>query len=76
MTTNDLEYRLRLEIKQQLGKVTKANSPNIYGAIYNANGSLNLQGYTRIETRIIQRVISEQLIPAAAIPQQETEMDE
>lgn len=76
MAKNDLEYQLRLEIKKQLSKVTKANSPNIYAVIHNTNGSLNLNGYARIETRLIQRIIAGQLTPAAAIPQLETEMDE
>lgn len=76
MGKNDLEYKLRLEIKEQLSKVTRVNSPNIYGAMHNANGSLNLNGYARIETRLIQRIISGQLTPAAAIPQLESEMEE
>lgn len=39
MAKNDLEYQLRLEIKKQLGKVTKANSPNIYSVIYTTKGN-------------------------------------
>ena len=76
MAKYDLEHQLRLEIKEQLSKVTKANSPNIYGAIHAPNGGLNLQGYARIEMRLIQRIIAGQLTPAAAIPQLESEMDE
>lgn len=76
MAKKDLEHQLRLEIKKQLGNVTAANSPNIHAAIHNANGSLNLQGYARIEARLVQKIIHGQLIPAAAIPQLESEMGE
>ncbi|NVO09051.1 MAG: hypothetical protein HXX16_03725 [Bacteroidales bacterium] len=75
MAKNDLEYQLRLEIKEQLSKVTKANSPNVYEAIHNANGSLNLQGYARMEGKLVQKIISGQLTAAAAIPQLEQELD-
>ena len=75
MSKNDLEYQLRLEIKEQLSKVTKANSPNVYEAIHNSNGSLNLNGYTRIENKLVQKIISGQLTPAAAVPQLEQELD-
>ena len=75
MVKNDLEYQLRLEIKQQLSKVTKANSPNIYTVIYNTNGSLNVNGYARIEGKLVQKIIAGQLTPAAAIPQLEQELD-
>ena len=55
MAKNDLETQLRLEIKEQLSKVTKANSPNIYAIIYNANGNLNLKGYARMEEKLVQK---------------------
>jgi hypothetical protein len=75
MSNKDLEYQLRIEIKAQLSKVTKANSPNVYHSIYNKNGSLNLPGYGRIESKLIQKIIAGQLTPAAAIPQLEQELD-
>jgi len=75
MAKNDLEYQLRLEIKKQLSNVTKANSPNIYAAIYNTNGKLNMQGYSRTEGKLVQKIIAGQLTPAAAIPQLEQELD-
>ena len=75
MVKNDLEYQLRLEIREQLGRVTKANSPNIYSAIHNTNGSLNVHGYARIESKLVQKIISGQLTPAAAVPQLEQELD-
>ena len=75
MATKDLEYQLRLEIKNQLNKVTKANSPNIWAEIHKPDGTLNLSGYARIETKLIQRIITGQLTPAAAIPQLEQEYD-
>jgi ABC-type glycerol-3-phosphate transport system substrate-binding protein len=75
MAKNDLEYQLRMEIKEQLRKVTRANSPNIYAAIHHSNGSLNLKGYARIEGKLVQKIIAGQLTPAAAIPQLEQELD-
>jgi ABC-type glycerol-3-phosphate transport system substrate-binding protein len=75
MSNKDLEYQLRIEIKAQLSKVTNANSPNVYNAIYNKNGSLDLHGYGRIESKLIQKIIAGQLTPAAAIPQLEQELD-
>jgi len=75
MAKNDLEYQLRFEIKEQLGKVTKANSPNIHAALYNSNGNLNVNGYARIEGKLVQKIIAGQLTPAAAIPQLEQELD-
>lgn len=75
METDNLEQRLRLEIKEQLIKVTKANSPNIWAEIHTQDGKLNLRGYARIETILIHRIISGQLTPAAAIPQLEQEYE-
>jgi hypothetical protein len=75
MAKNDLEYQLRLAIKEQLSKVTRANSPHIYDAIYNGNASLNQTGYSRIEGKLIRKIIAGQLTPAAAIPQLEQELD-
>ena len=75
MATNDLEHQLRLEIKEQLSKVTKANSPNIWAEIHKPDGKLNVQGYSRTEAKLIRRIISGQLPPAAAIPQLEQEYD-
>lgn len=76
MTKNNLEYQLRLEIKNQLSKFTRVNSPHIYDFIYNSKGSLNSAGYLRIEAKLVQKIIVGQLTPAAAIPQLESEMDE
>lgn len=75
MAKNDLEYQLRLEIKEQLSKVTRANSSHVYASIYNGNGSLNPAGYSRIEGKLIRKIIAGQLTPAAAIPQLEQELD-
>ncbi len=75
MAKNDLEYQLRLEIKEQLSKVTRANSPHIYTSIYTSSGGLNPSGYSRIEAKLIQKIIAGQLTPAAAIPQLEQELD-
>lgn len=75
MSNKDLEYQLRLEIKEQLSKVSKANSPNIFTAIHNTSGSLNQHGYFRIEGKLIQKIIAGQLTPSAAVPQLEQELD-
>ncbi len=75
MANNDLEYRLRLQIKDHLSRVTKANSPIIYASIHKPDGRLNLQGYLRIEGKLVQKIIAGQLTPAAAIPQLEQELD-
>jgi hypothetical protein len=75
MNTKDLETQLRLEIKAQLSKITQANSPLIWVEIHKSNGKLNTIGYTRIESRIIGKIIAGQLTPSAAIPQLEQEMD-
>ena len=68
--SDDTEKELREEILRQLKKVTKVNSPEIWKIIQSA------QGYKRIEEQIIQRVISRRLVPAAIIPQLESEMQE
>ena len=65
---SDTERELRSEILKQLKKVTKANSPAIWQQIQSP------EGYARIENRIIRRVISQRLVPAAVIPQLETEL--
>jgi hypothetical protein len=75
MATNNLEQQLRLDIKKQLSKVTQANSPNIWAEIYKPDGTLDLIGYAHVETKLIRRIISGQLTPAAAIPQLEQEYD-
>jgi len=75
MTNNELETKLRLEIKEQLCKVTQANSPLIWAEIHKSNGKLNTIGYARIESRIINKIIVGQLTPSAAIPQLEQELD-
>lgn len=75
MEKNNLEKQLRLEIKQQLSKVTQANSPNIWSAIHKPDGTLNSQGYARIEAKLIGRIIAGQITPAGAVPQLEQEYD-
>ena len=75
MSKEDLTNQLRLEIKAQLSRVTRANSPNIWVAIHKPDGKLNLNGYAKIEAKLIQRIIVGQITPAAAIPQLEQEYD-
>ena len=75
MAKEDLTTQLRLEIKAQLSKVTKANSPNMWAEIHSRGGKLNVQGYARIEAKLIQRIISGQITPSAAVPQLEQEFE-
>jgi len=64
-----LENELREEILRQLKKVTKVNSPNLWQRIQSQ------QGYKSLEQQIIHRVITQHLVPAAVIPQMETESE-
>ena len=75
MQNQELQDELRLNIKAELTKVTQANSPLIWAEIHKPKGKLNLIGYARIESRIINKIIAGQLTPGAAIPQLEQEMD-
>ena len=72
----DLSQRLRMEIKEQLSRVTRINSPLIWEAIHTPQGELNPRGYQIIEARLVYKIISGHLAPAAAIPQLEAEMDD
>jgi DNA repair protein RadC len=66
----EIEKQLRDEILLQLKKVTRANSPQIWNKIQTK------EGYRILEEQIIERVLSQQIVPAAIIPQMECEMDE
>jgi DNA repair protein RadC len=68
--SDEIEKELRDEILLQLRKVTSANSPHIWERIQTRDG------YRILEEQIISRVISQQIVPAAIIPQMECEMDE
>jgi len=61
------EDKLRSEIKQQLEKVTEANSPEIYKRLQ------TMDGYASLEDSIIRQMIATGTTPAAVIPQMETE---
>jgi DNA repair protein RadC len=64
-----LENELREEILRQLKRVTKANSPNLWERIQTQ------QGYKSLEQQIINRIINQHLVPAAIIPQMESELN-
>jgi DNA repair protein RadC len=66
--TSKAEQELRAEILHQLKKVTKANSPNIWERIQTK------ERYAKLEEQIIHKVINQHLVPAAIIPQMETEL--
>ncbi|MCX6257963.1 MAG: JAB domain-containing protein [Bacteroidia bacterium] len=69
-TSSAIENKLRQEIFDQLKKVTKVNSPNIWEKIQSADG------YRAMEEQIIKQVISHQIVPAAIIPQLESQLEE
>ncbi len=71
----DTEQRLRMAIKQALGKVTRANSPAVYNFIHKDNGKLDTGGYNRMETLIVQKVIATGIGIEAVIPQIEDELN-
>ena len=71
----DTEKRLRMAIKQVLGKVTRANSPAVYHFIHKDNGKLDTGGYNRMETLIVQKVIATGIGIEAVIPQIEDELN-
>jgi len=62
------EKDIREEILRQLKRVTKANSPNIWERIQTK------EGYSKLEEQIIYKVIHQHLVPAAIIPQMESEL--
>ncbi|HBG69673.1 MAG: hypothetical protein A2W93_12090 [Bacteroidetes bacterium GWF2_43_63] len=68
-TVSKAEKELREEILHQLKRVTKANSPNVWERIQSKNG------YAKLEEQIIMRVINNHMVPAAVIPQMETEFN-
>lgn len=70
-----LEQDLRLNIKNELSKVTKTNSPNVWAMFHTTKGKLNQEGYAKLEQRIIKMVIAGQIPPAAVIPQIEMEFE-
>lgn len=69
------EDKLRLAIKSALENVSKANSPNIYKMIYNKNGKVVPRGYQIVETKIIKKIINDNMSISSAIPQLEMELD-
>jgi len=75
MKNQQLLDDLRLEIKQELAKITKVNSPIIWSKIHDSKNNLNMKSYLRIEALIIKKIIAEELTPSAAIPQLEQELD-
>lgn len=69
------EDELRIAIKNALENVSRVNSPNIYGMIYNKKGKLIPRGYQVIETKVIKKIIHNKLSISSAIPQLEMELD-
>jgi len=69
------ENELRIAIKNSLLNVSRANSPNIYNLIYNKKGNVVPRGYQIVETKIIKKIIDNNMGISAAIPQLEMELD-
>lgn len=70
---NNIETQLRLDIKQELSKLTKTNSPYVWGLFHHQNGQLDKAAYARLEERIIRMMLAGNIPPAAVIPQLEME---
>jgi len=64
-----LEQKLRKEILKQLKKVTIANAPNLFELMQSP------QGYEHVEQMVIDKVLHDQMVPAAVIPLLETQLD-
>lgn len=62
------ELKLREEILTQLKKVTEANAPNLFEMMQSP------QGYEQVEQMVIDKVLHDQMVPAAVIPLLETEL--
>jgi hypothetical protein len=62
------ELRLREEILRQLKRVTEANAPNLFEMMQSP------QGYEQVEQLVIDKVLHDQMVPAAVIPLLETEL--
>ena len=76
MKNQELQDKLRLAIKKELAKVTESNCPVIWERIHNKKGFLNQKGYQQIESMVIKKMIAGQLMPQAAIPQLEMELND
>jgi len=66
---NPMELKFREEILKQLKKVTLANAPNLYQMMQSP------QGYEQVEQMVINKVLYDQMVPAAVIPLLETELE-
>lgn len=62
-----IEKELRAEIYRALQNVTNENSPRLHAILQTA------KGYQQIETKIIHRMVTEQMTPSACIPHIERE---
>ena len=63
-----MEQELRQAIFEQLKKVTDKNCPKIYKML------ATTEGYKKIEQKIINMLVQEELTPSACIPQIESEL--
>ena len=61
------EKKLREEILKQLKRVTVANAPSLFEMMQSP------QGYEQVEQLVIDKVLHDQMVPAAVIPMLETE---
>jgi len=69
------ENELRNAIKNSLTNVSKANSPNIFKLIHNKKGKVLPRGYQIVETKVIKKILNNNMSISAAIPQLEMELD-
>lgn len=71
----NIEKAIRTDIKNELSKVTKLNSPNVYGMFHEKNGKINIKAYNILEAKIINMIIKNNTPAAAVIPLIESEND-
>lgn len=69
ISSDDVIDQMRQRILNALKEVTAANSPNIYSMIQTQDG------YNKIEKRILDKILTDNRIPEAVIPQLEMEWD-
>ena len=68
-----IEDQIRLDIKNELSKLTQMNSPYVWGLFHHRNGKLDKAAYANLEEKIIRMMLAGNIPPAAVIPQMEME---
>jgi carbonic anhydrase/acetyltransferase-like protein (isoleucine patch superfamily) len=66
---NELWAGVPAKFLRQLKKVTNANAPNLFEMMQSP------KGYEQVEQMVINKVLHDQMVPAAVIPLLETELE-